>query len=68
MQELAGLVFFWALAVYCFTNSFYAFRFPERHSHARWTMMRGAVGATVSIIGGVFFLTLGCFLLADLVS
>jgi hypothetical protein len=68
MKEFLGLVFFWLLAIYCFTNSYYAFRFPERHSQASWTIMRGAVAGFLSVLGGVFFLTLGCFLLADLVS
>jgi 4-amino-4-deoxy-L-arabinose transferase-like glycosyltransferase len=68
MKEFAGLVFFWLVAIYCFTNSYHAFRFPEKHSKARWTILRGSVGGIVSAIGGVFFLFLGCLLLADLVS
>lgn len=68
MQELAGLVFFWLLAIYCFANSYYAFRFPDRHAEARWTILRGSVAAITSGMGGAFFLFLGCFLLADLLS
>jgi hypothetical protein len=65
MAEFLGLMFFWLLAIYCLTNSYYAFRFPEKHSKARWRLTGGRV---LSTMGGAFFLTLGCFLLADLLS
>ena len=41
MKAYLGGVYAWLGATFCFINSYYAFRFPEKYIKARWTGMRG---------------------------
>lgn len=67
MTPYIYLAVFWIVAIYCFINSYYAFKFPDKYVKAHWTVMRGLprepssaqFGGTVALLGGVLFFGFG---------
>jgi hypothetical protein len=71
MKQFLIVTVNWTCALYCFANSYFAFRFPERYIKARWTVMSGlppepssaAFGGILTTIGGAMFFAGGWMVL-----
>jgi len=76
MNPYVGIALLWVAAAYCFSNSYYGIRYPERYIRANWTVMRGlpkvrdsaSTGAAISMLAGVFLFGLGLMVLHSLLT
>jgi hypothetical protein len=76
MKAYLGVICAWLVASFCFINSYYAFRFPEKYIKARWTAMRGlprhpssaAIGGALSLLVGAIFFTAGLMILHGILT
>jgi len=76
MRPYVAVLVSWAAAAYCFYNSYYGIRFPEKYIRANWTMMRGlrkkrdsaSAGAALSMVIGALFFGGGLFVVHALMT
>src|ERR1051325_9708302 len=64
MRPFVAMFMSWSAAAYCFYNTYYGIRYPEKYIKAKWTIMRGlprerdsaSTGAAISaLVGALFF-------------